>query len=76
MNVPAAADTPVSPLVTVTVLAPVVAAAVIDIFAVSCVALTQVVELVVMPVPENAAAKEEPLTKPVPFMVTVRLVAP
>ena len=45
-----------------------------EILAVSCVALTNVVELTVIPVPENAAVA--PVSKPVPVMVMVWLVAP
>jgi hypothetical protein len=42
--------------------------------AVSCVALTKVVELTVIPVPEKAA--DAPLTNPVPWMVTAWFDAP
>jgi hypothetical protein len=65
---------PASGLVTVTLRVPVVAPDAIVMFAVSDVALTNVVELTVIPVPENDA--DAPLTKPVPVIVTLWLVAP
>ncbi len=43
--------------------------------AVSVVAFTKVVELTVIPVPENGA-RPTPLTKPVPVIATSKLVAP
>src|SRR5919198_295204 len=43
-------------------------------FAVSCVALTKLVELTVIPVPEKLTAA--PLTKPVPLTVMLWLAAP
>ena len=63
-----------SGLVTVTVRAPVVAIDAIVMFAVSWVALTNVVELTVIPAPKDAA--RPPLTKLVPLIVTVWLAAP
>ena len=65
-----------SPLVTVTVRAPVAAAPVMLMFALTVVALTQVVEFTVMPAPENAAASGAPLMKPVPVIAMTWLVAP
>ncbi len=62
---------PASGFVTVTSLALTVAPAAIVIFAVTCVAETNVVELTVMPVPEKVAARPAPVTKPVPFTVTL-----
>ena len=59
---------PASGFVTVTFRAPVVAPAAIVMFAVTCVAETNVVELTVMPLPEKVAAA--PLANPVPFTVT------
>jgi hypothetical protein len=76
VNTPVPVPTPPSGLVTVTLRAPVVAPAAIAMFAVSCVALTNVVELTVIPVPENDAASPVPLTKLVPVIVTLKLVAP
>jgi hypothetical protein len=74
VNTPVPVPTPPSGLVTVTLRAPVVAPAAIAMFAVSCVALTNVVELTVIPVPENDA--DAPVTKFVPVIVTLKLVAP
>ncbi len=65
-----------SPLVTVTLRAPVVAFDAIVIFALSEVALTNVAELTVMPVPENATASAAPLSKFAPEIVIVWLLAP
>ena len=65
---------PASGFVTVTLRAPVAAPAAIMMFAVSCVELTKVVELTVMPLPEKVTLA--PLTKLVPFTVTFWLVAP
>ena len=66
----------VSGFVTVTLRAPVVAPEAIVMFAVTSVALTNVVELTVMPVPENEAASPAPLSKFVPLIPTFWLVAP
>jgi hypothetical protein len=65
-----------SPLVTVTLRAPVVAFDAIVMLALSEVALTNVVELTVIPVPENATASDAPLSKFVPVIVIVWLLAP
>ena len=65
-----------SPLVTVRLRAPVVAFDAIVMSAVSEVALTNVVELTVMPVPENATASDPPLSKFAPVIVIVWLLAP
>ena len=67
---------PASGFVTVTSLALTVAPAVIVMFAVTCVAETNVVEFTVMPVPEKVAARPAPVTKPVPFTVMFWLDAP
>lgn len=64
-----------SPLAIVTVRAPVVALGAIVIVAVSCVALTNVVEATVIPAPKDDASCA-PLSKPVPWIVTLRLLAP
>ena len=74
VNTPAPAPTPASGLVIVTLRAPVLAAPEIVMLAVSWVALTNVVELTAIPVPENTVAA--PLTKPVPVIVTLKLLAP
>ena len=66
---------PASPLVTVTLRAPVAAPDSIVMFAFSSVALTNVVELTVMPAP-NEEASEAPLTKLLPLIVTFWLAAP
>ena len=58
---------PSSGLVTVTVRAPVLADAVMLMLAVSSVEEMKLVELTVMPAPENVTAA--PLTKPVPLIV-------
>ena len=63
-----------SPLVSVTLRVPVGAPEVIVMLAVSEVELTKVVELTVIPVPEKVAAA--PLTKFVPVIVMLWLVAP
>ena len=52
------------------------AAPVIVMFAVSDVALTNVVEFTVIPAPENELASAAPLSNPVPVIVTFWLVAP
>jgi hypothetical protein len=65
-----------SPLVTVTFRAPVAAAAAIEMLTFNEVALRKVVELTVIPLPENEAARPGPLSKPVPVIVIVWLVAP
>src|SRR5436190_1734647 len=67
---------PPSPLVSVTSRVPVVAVPAIVMFAVSWLALLYVVELTVMPVPENDVASPAPLTKLVPLTVTFWFVAP
>ncbi len=74
MKTPVPVPTPASGLVTVTLLAPVVAEPEMVMLAVSEVALTKVVELTVMPVPEKVAAAPE--TNPVPVIVTFWPVAP
>ena len=68
--------TPPSPLLTVTVRAPVAALLLIETFAVSCVALTNETELTVMPAPEKEAASPVPFTKPLPLTVMSWFVAP
>jgi hypothetical protein len=68
---PAHVPTPASPLLTVIVLAFAVAPVAIVMFAVTCVAETNVVEFTVMPVPEKDAARLPPLTNPDPFTATV-----
>jgi hypothetical protein len=60
-----------SPLVTVTFRAPTVAPAASETLTLNEVALTNVVELTVIPVPENATARDAPLMKPVPVIVIV-----
>ena len=45
-------------------------------FAVTDVALTNVVELTVIPVPENEAARPPPFAKPLPVIVMFWFVAP
>ena len=65
-----------SPVVTVTLRAPVAAAPVIVMFAVSDVALTNVVEFTVMPAPENELASAGPLSNPVPVIVMFWPVVP
>jgi hypothetical protein len=60
-----------SPLVTVTVRRPMVAVEEIVMFAVTEVALTNVVELTVTPAPPNDAASAGPLSKFVPLIVTL-----
>ena len=74
VNTPVPVAAVSSGLVTVTLRTPVVAPAAIVMFAVSWVALTKVVELTVIPVPEKLAAA--PLTKLVPLTVTFWLLAP
>ncbi len=74
VNTPVPVPEPVSGLVTVTSRAPTVAPAAIEMFAVRLVALVKLVELTVMPVPENAAVA--PVTKPVPVIVMSWLRAP
>ena len=65
---------PASVLVTMTSRPPTVAPAAIVMFAVICVALLRVVELTVMPLPENDATT--PVAKPVPRITMFWLVAP
>jgi hypothetical protein len=67
--------TPASPFVSVTSRVPTVAVAETVMLAVSCVELTKVVELTVIPFP-NEEASEAPLTKPLPPIVMLWLVAP
>src|ERR1019366_8111927 len=74
VKIPVPVPTPASGLVTVTFPAPVVAPEEIVMLAVSVVALTKVVELTVIPLPEKVAAA--PLTNPVPVTVMFWLVAP
>jgi hypothetical protein len=69
LKTPLPVPTPASGLVTVTLPAPVLAVEEMLMFAVSWVELTNVVELTVIPEPENTALA--PLTKPVPVMVTL-----
>jgi hypothetical protein len=76
VNTPAPVAVLPSPFVTVTLRAPVAAAPVIVMFAVSDVALTNVVEFTVIPIPENELASAGPLSNPVPVIVTFWLVAP
>jgi hypothetical protein len=66
----------VSGFVTVTLRAPVLAFEAIVTFALTSVELTKLVELTVMPVPENEAARPVPLSKFVPLIATVWLLAP
>jgi hypothetical protein len=66
--------TPASELVTVRLRAPVAAEGSMLMFPVSEVALLNVTELTVMPVPENVTVA--PLTKPVPLMVMLWFDAP
>ena len=74
VNTPAPVAVPASGLTTVTLRAPVAAAPVIVMFAVSDVPLTKVVELTVSPVPEKVAVA--PFTNPVPVIVMVWPAAP
>jgi hypothetical protein len=74
VNTPVPVALLLSGLVTVTLRAPVAAPPLIETLAVSDVALTKVVELTVIPVPENEAVA--PLSKPEPVTVTLKLVAP
>ncbi len=73
VNPPASVSTPPSGLVTVTVRAPVLAPASTETFADSSVELTKVVDSTVMPEPNDDVA---PLTKPLPLIDTVCLLAP
>jgi hypothetical protein len=66
----------VSGFVAVTLRAPMLAFEAIVMFALTSVELTKLVELTVMPVPENEAARPVPLSKFVPLIVTVWLLAP
>ena len=66
----------VSGLVTVTFREPVAAPAVTEMLAVISVLLTKAVELTVIPVPENEATRPVPLTKFLPLIVIVWLLAP
>ena len=68
VKTPVPVPTPASGLVTVTLRAPVVAEPKMVMLAVSEVALTKVVELTVIPVPEKEATAPE--TNPVPVIVT------
>ena len=70
LKTPLPVPTPASGLVTVTLPAPVLAVEEMLMFAVSWVELTNVVELTVIPDP-NDAASAGPLSKPVPVMVTL-----
>ena len=74
VNPPVFVTAPPSLLVTVMLRAPVVAPDAIVMLAVSDVALTNVVEFTVIPVPENATVA--PDTNPVPVTVMFWLVAP
>ena len=74
VKIPTPIPVPESGLVTVTLLVPVVAEPETVMFAVSDVALPNVVELTVIPVPEKEATAPE--TNPVPVIVMFWLVAP
>jgi hypothetical protein len=74
VNTPVPVARSPSGFVTVTLPAPVVAPEAIVMFAVKDVALLNVVELTVIPAPENDA--DAPLTKFVPLIVTLWLVEP
>jgi hypothetical protein len=74
VNTPVPVATEWSALVTVTLLAPVVAPAAIVMFAVNDVALTYVVELTATPAAENDT--DAPLSKFVPVIVMFWLAAP
>ena len=74
VNTPAPVPTPPSPFVIVTSRRPVVAVPPTVTLAVRLVALTKLVELAVIPVPEKLATAPE--TKPVPVIVTFWAVAP
>ena len=73
-NIPGPAAVVWSGLAIVTLPEPRAAPGPIAMFAVSCVALTKVVELTVIPAAENAAVA--PLSKFVPVIVTLSLLAP
>ena len=66
----------VSGFATVTLRAPTLAFEAIVTFALTSVELTKLVELTVMPVPENEAARPVPLSKFVPLIATIWLLAP
>ena len=70
MNLPVSVPTPASPFVIVTSRRPVVAVPLTVMLAVKLVALTKVVELTVMPMPEKLAASPAPDTKFVPVIAT------
>ena len=74
VNLLAPMPLPPSGLRTVTLRVPVVALEAMVTFAVTCVALLNVVLLTVIPEPENDAPA--PFWKPVPVMTTLRFVAP
>jgi hypothetical protein len=74
VKIPWPVPAPASGLVTVTFRLPVAAVAAMVTLAVSCVELTNDVELTVIPVPEKDTLA--PLAKPVPVIVTFWLVAP
>ena len=74
VNTPMPVAALLSGLVTVALRAPVLAAPEIVMLAVSWVALTNVVELTVIPIPENTVLA--PLSKPVPVIVMVWPLAP
>jgi hypothetical protein len=76
VKTPVPVPTPASPLVSVTLRVPVVAAPEIVMLAVTEVELTKVVEFTVIPVPENEAASGAPETKFVPVIVMLWLAAP
>lgn len=71
VKTPVPVAVPPSPFVTVTLRAPVVAPLVIEMFTLRCVESVKVVEVTVMPVPENELARLPPLMKPVPMTVMV-----
>src|SRR4029079_13271801 len=73
VNTPVPVPVPPSGLVTVTLRVPEVALPAIVTFAVRVVAVTNVVEFTVIPVPENDAASPTPAAKPVPVTVTFPL---
>ena len=76
VNPLASEPVPPSPLVTVTVRAPVLAPDSTATLADSSVALTKLVDSTEMPVPENSSSSAPPLTKPLPLMVIVVPLAP
>jgi hypothetical protein len=76
VKMPLALPTPASPLVTVMFRPLVFALELIEMLTVSCVGLTKLVELIVIPFPEKEAASDAPLTKSAPVTVMSWLVAP